>query len=97
MDSYRSLEAWKVAHKGVILAFRTCDRSYHPRVRSLIDQLRRAALSIEANIVEGYALGTATLFRRHARIALGSAAEAQCLVRNMGELGYMPIDPVREL
>jgi four helix bundle protein len=33
-------------------------------------------VSVEANIVEGYALDTEALFRKHLRIAFGSAAEA---------------------
>lgn len=68
----------------------------HPRVRSLFDQLRRAVVSIEANIVEGYALGTPALCRRHLRIAMGSAAEAECLTRLAGELGYLPDTFVKE-
>ena len=60
-------------------------------------QLRRAVTSVEANIVEGYALGTPPLFRRHLRIAMGSAAEAECLTRAGGELQYLPGDVVREL
>src|SRR2546428_14134299 len=61
------------------------------------DQLRRAAVSVEANIVEGYALGTSKLFRRHLRIASGSAAEAERLARLAGELRYLPEPVVEEL
>jgi len=63
----------------------------------LFDQLRRAVISVEANIVEGYALSTPALFRRHLRIAMGSAAEAECLTRAAGELKYLSEDVVREL
>ena len=52
---------------------------------------------MEANIVEGYALSTPALFRRHLRIAMGSAAEAECLTRAAGELKYLSEDVVREL
>jgi len=63
----------------------------------VFDQLRRAAVSVEANIVEGYALGTSKLFRRHLRIAMGSAAEAECLARLAGELRYLAEPVVKEL
>jgi four helix bundle protein len=63
----------------------------------LFDQLRRAVISVEANIVEGYALGTTPLFRRHLRIAMGSAAEAECLTRAANELHYLPNDVAEEL
>lgn len=66
------------------------------KLRSLFDQVRRAVISIETNIVEGYAIGTAPLFRRHLRIARGSAAEAECLIRAARELRYLPEGVTRE-
>jgi four helix bundle protein len=61
----------------------------------VFDQLRRAAVSVEANVVEGYALATQGWYVRHLRIAMGSAAEAECLVRLARELTYLP-EPVAE-
>ena len=89
VDSYRSLEAWKRAHAALLLTLRSTDQAYHARARALFDQLRRAAISVEANIVEGYALGTERYFQKHMRIAFGSAAEAECLARAASELGYL--------
>src|SRR5881628_2792982 len=89
MRSYRTLVGWKQAREALLLALRATDAAYHPRARSLFDQIRRAAISIEANIVEGYALNTPALCRRHVRIAIGSAAEAECLTRAAAELGYL--------
>ena len=89
MDKYQSLVAWKRAHALVLLALRVTDDAYHPRARPLFDQIRRAVVSVEANVVEGYALGSPRQFRRHLRIALGSAAEAECLVRVARELAYL--------
>jgi len=53
MEKYRSLVAWQRAHALVLLVLRTVDARYHPRSRALFDQLKRAVISIEANIVEG--------------------------------------------
>jgi four helix bundle protein len=89
MYKYQSLDAWKRAHAALLLVLRSTDAAYHPRTKNLFDQIRRAAISIEANIVEGYALGTPGLCRRHLRIAVGSAAEAECLIRVAGELEYL--------
>src|SRR6266496_4705110 len=90
MNKYRSMTVWQRSHALVMVALKTTDKAYHPRSRALFDQVRRAAISIEANLVEGYALGTAPLFRRHLRIAVGSAAETECLVPTAGEMRYLP-------
>jgi len=97
MDSYKTLEAWKRAHAAVLLVFQATDRARHPRAFGLFDQLKRATLSVEANIVEGYALRTVPLCRRHLRIAFGSAAEAECEARVARELGYLPDPAVEEM
>ncbi len=97
MDSYRSLDAWKIAHETSCLTFRSCDKAYQGKARSIFDQLRRATLSVEANIVEGYALGTPGLCGKHLRIAFGSAAEAECLVRVADDLGYLPNNICQQL
>src|SRR2546425_10933055 len=97
MHKYRSLFAWQQAPKIPVLALTQCDSAYHPRSRALFDQLRRAAISVEANIVEGYALGTTPLFKRHLRIVMGSAAEAECLTRLAAELQYLPEEVTTEM
>jgi len=55
MRKYRSLIAWQRARAATLHVFRVTNASYHPRATALFDQLRRAVLSIELNIVEGYA------------------------------------------
>ncbi len=97
MRKYRSLVVWQRAHRLSIAVLRATDRAYHPRSRAVFDQLRRAALSVEANIVEGYALSTPLQFRRHLRIALGSAAEVECFLEVVREVEYMPVGPLDEL
>ena len=97
MNKYRSMAVWQRSHALVMVALKATDKAYHPRSRALFDQVRRAAISIEANLVEGYALGTPLQFRRHLRIAIGSAAETECLVRTAGELEYLPDAAVTEM
>jgi len=49
--------------------------------RAYSNQLKRAAISGRSKHREGYALGNRPAYQRHIRIALGSAAEAECLTR----------------
>lgn len=97
MHSYQSLIAWQRAHALAIAVLKETDVAYHPRSLPLFNQARRSAVSVEANIVEGYALRAPRQFRRHLRIALGSAAETECLVRSTGELGYLQESVVTRL
>ena len=97
MHKYQSLVAWKRAHRLLILCLQSTDKAYHPRALPLFNQIRRAAISVEANIVEGYALESSLQFRKHLRIAMGSAAEAECLVRAASELNYLSADAGAEL
>ena len=88
---------WQRSHALVLCALKETDKAYHPRSRALFDQLRRAAISVEANLVEGYALGTPPLFRRHLRIAIGSAAETESLLRTAEEMEYLPGSCTRQM
>ena len=97
MHRYRSLEVWKVARQLSLEVLATTDDHYHPKARSLFDQLRRSAVSIELNIVEGYALQTTSQFRRHLRIALGSAAETECVLELVSARQYLPDQVAKQL
>jgi four helix bundle protein len=97
MRKYRSLIAWQRAREATIHTFTATNDAYHPRANAVFDQLRRAVLSIELNIVEGYALGTRAQFVRHLRIAVGSAAEAECTAEIAETLQYLPAPAVKRL
>lgn len=97
MESYKSLGAWREAHRLALDTLAITDDIQDRRTWAVFDQLRRAVVSVEANLVEGYALGTAPLFRRHLRIALASAAEAECLINLAGERAYLHAGAVASL
>src|SRR5437764_2297735 len=70
-----SLDAWRRAQELAEAAYRLTMTSPLDRHFGLIDQIRRAAVSVPANMAEGYALSTTEQFIRCLRISLGSAAE----------------------
>jgi len=97
MDGYKSLKAWQHASRLSLTTLEAVDRHWSPRAKVVFDQLSRAVVSADINIVEGYALGTTALYRKHVRIALGSAAEADRLIRIARMRGYLPEPVVRRL
>lgn len=55
----------------------------------LLIQLKRAAISAPANLVEGSARRTTREFLNFVNIAAGSAAEARYLIELSGRLGFL--------
>lgn len=67
--------------KGLVrIAYETTQRLPGDERFGLSSQLRRAAVSIAANIAEGLGRGTQGDFERFLRIAAGSAAEVEVLL-----------------
>jgi len=97
MDGYKSLVAWQLASALALETLDVIERAWHPRCRIVFDQLVRAVVSTDVNIVEGWALGTLALYRRHRRIALGSAAEAERLLEIAKERRYLDQGAVERL
>lgn len=75
MADYRSLQAWKSARAVTGYSLLILRKSPKTTPGAFLEQLCRAALSVQLNIAEGYALGTRPQFRRHLAIAFGSAIE----------------------
>jgi four helix bundle protein len=48
MNKYRSLDAWKRAHTLALRTLQVTDAAFNMRRRNVFDQLRRAAISVEA-------------------------------------------------
>ena len=80
-----------------VIAYRLTLEPPLSRHFSLVDQIRRAAPSVPANVAEGYGLATKPQFVRCLRIALGSAMELRThleIVQDL-ELSAKP-EPVAE-
>lgn len=77
MKTYRDLEAWQVGMDLVEAVYHLARRLPAEERYALSDQLRRAAVSVPANIAEGYARNSPAEFRRFVLIAAGSCTEVQ--------------------
>src|SRR2546429_1130337 len=100
MRNLESFDAWKCGRDLAQRAYRlTLERPLN-RHFALSDQIRRAALSIPANIAEGYALGTTPQFIRCLRISLGSTAELRAhldLTKRLGLTDTNELDAIIRL
>ncbi len=75
MRNYRDLEVWKISHKLTLVLYEASRKFPKEEMFGLTSQLRRAAISIGANLAEGCGRRTTPEFARFLRIAMGSASE----------------------
>lgn len=92
--SYESLSVYQRAFT-IAIALHKLSLNF-PKIEqySLADQIRRASMSICANIAEGYArrLASNQEFKRFLSIAFGSAEEMRVWISFAAELGYVDRD-----
>ena len=77
MHPYQRLVVWQRAHSLTASLYIDGVLDESPKYRSLVDQIRRSAGSIGANIAEGAGAGSQTDFGRYLGIALKSAYELE--------------------
>ena len=77
MQNYRHLSVWRKAHATELNIRALTDRISRDGNRGLIDQLRRASLSVPANIAEGCSRATDRDFANFLTLALASATEVE--------------------
>jgi four helix bundle protein len=77
MQNYRQLSVWRKAHAVALNIHRVTGAIPRQHNSGLIGQIRRAALSIPANIAEGCSRATDVDFAKFVQIAIGSASELE--------------------
>jgi len=89
MKDFRRLDVWRKAH-GLSLEIYKRTTGFPAEERfGLTGQIRRCAVSIEANIAEGCGRGGDQDFRRFLQIALGSGSELDCERLLARDLNFM--------
>ena len=72
---FEKLEVWKDAREFVLLVYQVTSGFPSTERFGLVDQIRRAAVSIALNIAEGSTKGSDADFRRFLKMAQGSVNE----------------------
>jgi four helix bundle protein len=97
LDDYKRLIAWQKAMDLVEDVYRLTQLFPDGERFGLIDQLRRAVVSIPSNIAEGQGRGRGKDFERFLRMANGSRQEVETPLLISARLGYIKEQQVEEI
>ena len=84
---FRKLRVWRKAYDLALAVYRATKQFPREEIYGLTSQMRRAGVSIAANISEGCCRNGSADFARFLQIALGSASELECLILLSKDLG----------
>lgn len=88
---------WQKSMDLVVDVYRICRGSELSRDWGLRDQLQRAAVSIPANISEGFERASRKEYNQFITIALGSAGELRCLMQIVQRLNLISNELAQQL
>ena len=95
---FADLEIYQTGYKLALMVYQVSQSLPETERYGLLSQMRRAAVSIPANIAEGYGRrSSAAEFKNFLRMALGSANEMVVLLSLTKDLGYTNQGKVQEV
>lgn len=89
MRDYRKLEVWQVGREINKKVYLITDGFPKREMFSLVDQMRRASISVISNIGEGCSRDSLREFIYYLRISLGSVRELECQFYAALDVGYI--------
>ncbi|MCD6360930.1 MAG: four helix bundle protein [Armatimonadetes bacterium] len=93
---YKDLEAWREAMELCAEVYRLAERLPAQEQYGLRSQMCRAAVSIPANIAEGYGRGSRADYSRFVKVARGSAAELETCLLLAEQLGLLHAEMMQD-
>jgi four helix bundle protein len=89
VQKFTDLIMWQKAHKYTLGVYRITESFPKSEQFGLSNQIRRAAVSICSNVVEGFDRGTSKEFKQFLMIARGSLTETQAQLILAHDLRYI--------
>ena len=97
VKGYKKLEVWQKAHEFVLLTYKNTKCFPPYELFGLTSQIRRAVISIAANIVEGQASNSKRDFLNFLNMSNRSLVEAEYLLETALDLSYLSRDNYKQL
>lgn len=89
MKDFRRLKVWEKAHRLVLEVYKTTARFPREEAYGLSAQLRRASVSVPANIAEACGRRSNREMAKFLQIGMGSASETEYELLLARDLGYL--------
>ena len=95
--NYRDLKVWQKSIDLVVECYRLSERFPKTETYGLASQLRRAAVSVPANVAEGHARTHTKEYLHHLSIAYGSLTELETHLVIASRLKYVDSDSLKTI
>jgi four helix bundle protein len=92
IKNFKDLKVWQEAHQLVILVYRVTKNFPREELYSLIDQMRRSAVSVTSNIAEGFSRHSFKEKLQFYSMAHGSLTELENQIEIAKDVGYFKED-----
>jgi four helix bundle protein len=97
LRNYQELKVWQAGIRLVVVTYALTKRFPKSEVYGLTSQMQRAAVSIPANIAEGYGRIHRGDYLRYLSVANGSLKELETEILIAREMGYVPASQAGEV
>lgn len=89
IKSFTDLNTWKEGHRLVLIIYKTTKKFPKEEKYALVNQIRRAAISVTSNIAEGFSRKSYTEKLQFYCMAQGSLTEIQNQILVARDVGYL--------
>jgi len=86
---YKKLVLYQKTKELIFIVYKTTSKYPKTELFNLVSQMRRAAVSVLANIVEGYSKESSAEYARFLTIAIGSITELEVLLEVSQDLKFI--------
>ncbi len=94
---YTKIKAWQLADRLALLVYKKTNNFPKSEIWGITSQMRRSAVSVPANIVEGSGRKNKKEYLQFLYIALSSLTELSYYIRFTKEIKYLKMDEYKEL
>lgn len=89
---WKDLKVWKMVHELVLEIYRLTGTFPKSEIYGLVDQLKRSAYSVPANLVEGQSRNTTKEYLQFLYNARGSLEETRYFLLLSRDLGFLALE-----